>query len=102
MTAGGFTATTVGALATVRADGVEWNGLTYSRREWAERLARWEELFPNVVTKAGKVKRTPNETEAERTKATTLEANVNFCWDQLPSTHPCIPTKWRNLFRVDR
>ena len=100
--AGGFTEVSVRALAKHCADSsVSWCGQTFESTQWAAKVSQWEALFPNLVCKQGKTKCTPNETEAERTSATTSEANISACWQMLNANDPCIPPKWRDRFKVD-
>ena len=85
---------------------VTWHDQTFTQREWALQLGRWEEAYPNITVKTqrGKtvVKSTRHETEAQRGKATADPKNRLFCWEALPRNHYSeLPKEIREHFRED-
>lgn len=96
-----FTKTTVRELPEYTNDKVFWGVKEYSQNEWMNQLQTWEQAYPNVVCKIGKQHSTRHETASFRSSQTCDVININYCWDSLSHTHKCIPSKYRDMFRVD-
>ena len=55
---------------------VSWGGQTFTQSEWRKTLLAWEKRYP-------KFKKHPHETLSERSRATTEEATIDFCFSKL-------------------
>ena len=55
---------------------VAWGGQIFTQSEWRKTLLAWEKKYP-------KLKKHPHETKSDRTRATTDDAAIDFCFSKL-------------------
>jgi hypothetical protein len=97
-----FTKKTIVELPLTLSNGrVVWNGREFTKEKWTECLTMWDLKYPNISVKKGKITHTTHESSSFRCTQTTNQATIKFCWDSLPHTHRCIPSKLMDRFRVD-
>ena len=80
---------------------ITWNDHAFTSTEWQAQLDTWNRKYPNISVKKGNSTHTTHESSTFRSSQTTSNEMIAFCWDSLRHTHPCIPSKFSDKFRVD-